>query len=238
MMSKRALVFQHMHDDDLCFFEELLRADGFSIDKVHLYEGQEPVASDGHDLLIVLGGAMDVWQTEEYPWLVAEQQTIREWVRDRAKPYIGICLGHQLLASSLGGEVGQAEATEVGLNHVTIDDDKQHGFFDGISGTVPVMQWHHAEVQKVPDEAEVFASSPVTAVQALAVDEHALGVQFHFEWTLERVRNWPPDWLEALERTLGDGAHDRVVAAAAPHMPAFNRMAQTMWSNFKRLNNL
>jgi len=234
----KALILQHMHDDDLCYFDELLRQDGFSIDTVHLYDGQEIPALDGYDVMMVLGGAMDVWQTEDYPWLVHEQDVIREWVSQRAKPFIGICLGHQLLATSLGGSVGQANGTEVGLHRMQIDPGAGHEFFAGLSGEYPVMQWHHAEIKDVPDGARVLASSAITDVQALAVGDHALGVQFHFEWTMERVRNWPQDWLDALQRELGEGAHDRVIADAAPHMAGINEMARTIYGNFKRVNGL
>ncbi|NNE23998.1 MAG: type 1 glutamine amidotransferase [Rhizobiales bacterium] len=234
----RALVFQHMFDDDLCYFDELLRADGFSIDTVHLYDGQAVPALADYDLMMVLGGAMDAWQTDEHPWLIGEQDAIREWVDGRAKPFIGICLGHQLLATSLGGSVGQASATEVGLNHMRIDPESDHEFFAGLSGEYPVMQWHHAEIKDVPDGAHVLASSAMTEVQALAVGDHALGVQFHFEWTLDRVRSWPEGWLEALNKELGEGAHGRVIADATPHMAGINQMARTIWGNFKRVNRL
>ena len=190
-MSRKALVFQHMHDDDLCYFDDLLRGDGYAIDTAHLYRDEAIPSLADYDLLMVLGGPMDVWQTDEHPWLIPETEAVAEWVGERAKPYIGICLGHQLLALALGGEVSNAEKAEVGLHYVDIPETETHPFLAGLGGRQPVMQWHHAEVSKVPSQAEVLASSPLTKVQSLAVDNHALGVQFHFEWTLERIRNWP-----------------------------------------------
>jgi GMP synthase-like glutamine amidotransferase len=238
MMGRRALVLQHMADDDLCFFEQLLLEDGFEIDTVHLYKGETVGALDGHDLMICLGGAMDVWQTDDHPWLVEEIATIRHWVGDLGRPYIGICLGHQLLAQAMGGEIGMAKTGEVGLNHVRVDPTVKHGFLAGLSGELPVMQWHHAEVTSLPDGVQLLASSDSTKVQAIAVGDHALGVQFHFEWTLDRVRNWPPGWLDALERELGEGAHARVIADAEPHMDAYNAMARRIYNNFKRVTGL
>ena len=132
----RALIFQHMHDDDLCYFDELLGADGFSIDTVHLYNGQAIPALDRYDLMMVLGGPMDVWQSDEHPWLIPEQEAIREWVGERAKPFIGICLGHQLLSLASGAQTVKMKFGHHGANHPVINQDtkvvaitsQNHGF--------------------------------------------------------------------------------------------------------------
>ncbi len=227
-----------MSDDDPGCFTELLGGDGFSIDIAHLYDGQAIPDLAGYDLLMVLGGAMDVWQVDEYPWLIAEQEAIFEWAGKRARPFIGICLGHQLLASALGGTVGPAAHSEVGQHSITIAGDVEHAFIAGLADEHPVMQWHHAEVTDPPEGAKVLASSDAAAIQMLAVGEHALGVQFHFEWTLEVIRNWPQSWLDALRRKLGEGAHARVIADAEKHMPGIVEMRRTIYENFKRANGL
>lgn len=214
-------------------FAGLLRDDGFTCETVHVYREDIPPLA-GYDLMLVLGGAQDVWQEDEHPWLVGEKQAIAEWAGERAKPYIGICLGHQLLAEALGGRVGVVETPEIGVHCVDIADE-DHGFFSGVSGRQSVLQWHLAEVKAVPEGARVLASSPATRVQALAVGEHALGVQFHFEWTLEWMRNWPGEWIAALEKRKGAGAHQRLVAEAKPHMDGFGAMSETIYSNFAAL---
>ena len=71
-------------------------------------------ALDTFDALWVLGGVMQVWETDKYPWFVDELDLIRRAV-EAGKPYFGICFGHQLLAAALGGEVGPAEVAEFGV---------------------------------------------------------------------------------------------------------------------------
>ncbi len=236
-MPKRALVFKHMDNDDPCLIGDLLSADGLSIDVVSLHKGEAIPPLDTHDVMLVLGGPQQVWEEDEHPWLVAEKQAIREWVVERAKPYIGICLGHQLLADALGGKVALARASEIGVKSVRLAEAADaHPFFARLGSEHRVMQWHHAEVSELPAGAAVLASSPVTRHQAIAVGSHALGLQFHCEWTLDWLRNWAnlPSWIEALEAELGQGAHPRLVAEAAPHMPAYNALTRAIYANFKQ----
>lgn len=237
-MARRALIFQHMQGDGPGRFSALFADAGISTDTVHLHEGEQIPGLAGYDLLFVLGGAQDTWQEYEHPWLVAEKQAIREWVSQRAKPYIGICLGHQLLADALGGSVSRASQKEVGLHEITLGTERQHIFFEGLSGSYQVMQWHLAEIADLPADAVNLASSNATAFQALAVNEHALGVQFHFEWTPEVMRNWPESWKSAFDDERGEGAFSKVLEESAPHMSAYAKFAETIFCNFRKANGL
>lgn len=238
---KKALIFQHMNHDTPGRFLDYFVADDIVPQAVRLWEGQAIPALDGYDLMFVLGGAMDVWETDENPWLVGEKQAIREWVVERAKPYIGLCLGHQLLANSLGGEVAPAQDSEVGVHEVKVDGAAEaHPLFAGLAGNHKVMQWHHAEVKVPPKEATVLASSPRAQVQAIAIDNHALGMQFHAEFSPQTVASWEslPNYVAALERELGPGAYGKVSTEAYPLMPKMGAMTRRIYDNFKRASGL
>jgi GMP synthase-like glutamine amidotransferase len=238
---KQALVLQHMNHDTPGRFLDYFIADSIQPKSVRIWEGQEIPALKDFDLMFVLGGAMDVWELDENPWLEGEMAAIREWVADRAKPYIGLCLGHQLLARALGGEVGLAEKSEVGVQEVTVNGSvPSHPLFEGLSGAYKVMQWHHAEVKTPPKEAAVLASSPRTAVQAIAIDDHALGLQFHAEFSAQTVASWEslPNYIAALERELGAGAYAKVSAEAYPLMPQMGAMARRIYDNLQTASGL
>ena len=231
---KRALVFQHMDHDHPGRFTDYFAEDGIVPEPVRLFEGEQIPSLAPYDMLFVLGGAQDTWQEDEYPWLIAEKQAIREWVVDRAKPYFGVCLGHQLLATALGGEVALAGTGEVGVFDVTLTDEaRSHRLTRGLEPAHKVMQWHMAEVKRVPENARVLASSPLTPVQALAVGDHAMSTQFHCEFSPQTVASWSslPSYVSNLEKHRGEGAYGNLVRESFPLMPGMARMTRTMYDN-------
>lgn len=235
---KKALVIQHMDHDHVGRFAEYFAEDGILPTTVRPYKGEAIPSLADFDLMFVLGGAQNTWEEDKFVYLAAEKEAIREWVAVRAKPYFGICLGHQLLADALGGAVALAIKPEVGVFDVVVKDGKS--LLAGLPITMAVMQWHQAEVKVVPEGARVLAHSPLTGVQALQVGAHAFSTQFHCEFTPQAVLGWAavPSYIAALEAELGEGAHDRLIESAWPHMPTMARHTRMMWENFKRLTKL
>jgi GMP synthase-like glutamine amidotransferase len=231
---KRALVFQHMDHDHPGRFLDYFAEDGIIPEPVRLFEGQEIPNLAPYDFLFVLGGAQDTWQEDLYPWLASEKQAIREWVAIRARPYFGVCLGHQLLATALGGEVAPADAGEVGVFDVMLTEHgSAHPLMQGVAPSSKVMQWHMAEVKRAPDSATVLASSDRVPVQALAIGDHAMSTQFHCEFTPQTVSGWSslPGYVANLEKHMGEEAYPRLVRQSYPLMPQMARMTRQMYDN-------
>ena len=111
------LVLQHADVEHPGIFRRFLEEDGHTYDAVELDAGETLPSIDGYDALWVMGGPMDVWQEDEHPWLVQEKSYINECVEDRGLPYLGLCLGHQLLAEALGGNVGPSILIQGQSNH-------------------------------------------------------------------------------------------------------------------------
>ena len=236
-MAERFLVFQHVAVEHPGQFRDYLRADGITWDTVEWDEGDAPPALDGYDALIVMGGPMDTWEEDLHPWLRTEKALIREAVVTRGLPFLGVCLGHQLLAAALGGEVGRAAQAEVGVMPVTLTaTGLAHPFLAGVPEHIDCLQWHGAEVRRVPPGASVLASSPACAVQALAVGHTAFSFQFHVEVTRTTVDDWSaiPAYHESLVRVLGTDGAEAFRARSAACMPAFNALARRLYDNWRR----
>jgi GMP synthase-like glutamine amidotransferase len=236
-MIKRALVLQHMDDEPPGLFGEFLAADGVATDVVMLHQGAVIPSLRPYDFLLVMGGAMDVWESETNPWLAAEKEAIREWALARNRPFLGICLGLQLLAEALGGTVAPARAAEVGIGRVTLNGlGLQHPLTAGLGSQIKVMQWHRAEVKLLPAGAEVLASSEICPVQIMAVGRELLATQFHAELDPALVARWAdlPQYIAWLDEALGDGAYPRIAAQALPLMPQWRRTARALYDNVTR----
>jgi len=235
--SPRLLVLQHLDVEHPGIFRDFLREDGIAWDCVELDRGDPLPQAHGYAGLWVMGGPMDVWQQAEYPWLAAEMEFIRHFVADLRLPFLGICLGHQLLAAALGGEVAKGRS-EVGTLTVELTGDgRGNPLFVNLPTVIRCLQWHGAEVIRLPRGARVLASSRDCAVQAMACSERAFSVQFHVEVTAATVPEWSavPAYAAALDDALGPGAVPGLQRSVDSMITSFNRDARIFYANWMRL---
>ena len=229
------LVLQHARVEHPGIFRQFLTEDGHSWDTVELDEMETLPDIAGYDALWVMGGPMDVWQEDEYPWLRDEKSFIRNAVEELGLPYLGFCLGHQLLADSLGGAVGKARSPEVGVMEVQLTEHGATGvFFDALDARFACLQWHSAEVSRLPSGAQVLATSPDCAVQAMRWGTRAYSVQFHVEVEADTVESWSgiPEYAASLEAALGQGAMRRLSADCAARAEEFAAIAERIYINW------
>jgi GMP synthase-like glutamine amidotransferase len=211
----RVLVLQHIACEPPGVYEDVLLERGAELHRVELDEGEPLPDWRGFDAIVAMGGPMSVNDEEALPWLRDERRAIGEAVR-AGVPYWGVCLGVQLLAAALGARVYAGPAPEVGLLPVTLTDAAlSDPVLAGLPRRLVTLQWH-GDTFDLPDGAELLASSPAYPNQAFRIGR-AYGLQFHVEVSAELAREWAdvPEYAGALERVLGPGALDRLVADLA-----------------------
>ena len=153
------------------------------------YDGSPLPSLRGFSGLLVMGGAMAAYDDDVAPWLPATRDLLRDAVAQQV-PTLGVCLGGQLLAAALGGQVKPvSEGPEIGPGLVAKRDvSAGDPLFGPLPFTPDVLQWHWDEITTLPAGAVLLASSSRYANQAFRVGEAAWGLQFHVETTPEMVR--------------------------------------------------
>ena len=235
MTPPRVLVFQHASFCPLETFGPLLTGDGITPDIIELNSGAAIPNLEPYDALIVLGGPMDVFETDAHPWLIPEKAAIRTWVLDHQKPMLGICLGHQLLADALGGEVAYAERPEAGLHDVVINDTgAAHPLMRGFKTSKKAIQFHGCEVTRLPEGGVTLASTERCPIGAFTVGRNAFGIQYHAEATDTLVSDWTESGpARALVEQLHGGDGVAIVrSSVAEAMPELKDNAKRLYENF------
>ena len=231
----KLLVFQHIDCEHPGSLRAHLKDAGISWDAVELDAGEPIPDLAEYDVLWVMGGPMDVWDIEENPWLIAEKAAIRTWVREMKKPYLGLCLGHQLLADALGGTCGPQRPPEIGVCDVTLTEaGLEDPLFKGLPAHQKCLQWHSVRVAQAPDDAVVLASSSSCPIQAMRIGSNVWSMQYHVEVEPDTVDNWAaiPAYLEALVQTLGNDGVTQLRHQAEEAMPAFSAASKQLFNNF------
>jgi GMP synthase-like glutamine amidotransferase len=233
----RLLVFQHIDCEHPGSLRRFLEQDKITWDAVELDAGENIPALEDYDALWVMGGPMDVWDVEEHPWLVPEKAAIRRWVNELKKPYLGLCLGHQLLADALGGTCGPQRPAEIGIMDVALTEAGQKDvLFEGLSVKQKCLQWHSVCVAQPPENTTVLASSDVCKVQAMRVGSNAWSMQYHVEVEEDTVDNWAvvPAYRDALISTLGDNGLATMKTGADQNIADFLDCSEKIYYNFMK----
>ena len=232
----RLLVFQHIDCEHPGSLRALLKNDNVDWHAVRLNHGEEIPPFENFDALWVLGGPMDVWDDEEYPWLVNEKIAIRQWVKHLNKPFLGFCLGHQLLADALGGTCGPQKPAEIGILDVQLTaKGLSDPAFKGMDEHQKCLQWHSVCVAQPPEGATVLASSDDCKVQAMRIG-NAVSMQYHVEIEPDTISNWAavPTYHEALLASIGKDGFNQMQKAADRHLPSMFETARLLYGNFSR----
>ena len=139
------------------------------------------------DGLIIMGGPMNIYEDNSYPWLAAERRFIKEAV-DAGKSAVGICLGAQLLADALGSPVFAGKEKEIGWWPISLTEDgKKSQLCSGLPPAATVFHWH-GDTFDLPANAQLIASSTACKNQIFTIAQHVVALQCHLEATPELLQ--------------------------------------------------
>ncbi|MCX7005194.1 MAG: type 1 glutamine amidotransferase [bacterium] len=185
-----------------------------------LYAGAGLPADPRHyDLIVAMGGPMNVDEEEHYPFLREETAFLRTAIAAKV-PVLGVCLGAQLIAKACGARVAKAPRPEIGWYPITLCNAAANDpAFAGLPAECTVLHWHE-DMALLPEGAVLLASSADCPHQAFRVGS-ALALQFHVEITLAMLAAWTAD-KPALQHIAAD--HTR-------HAPALDSYATRLYAN-------
>lgn len=188
MRSQRIHWLQHVPFEGLGYFASLCDAMAIELSVTRLYENEVcPLVAD-FDLLIVMGGPMNIDDHLTYPWLIHEKVFIRQ-VIDANKAVLGICLGAQLIASVLGAKVTPNDQKEIGWWPVQTEPKLSNELNSIFPSTFVPFHWH-GDTFELAEHCIKLQSSQACANQSFLFKDNVIGLQYHIEMM--------PDAIESL----------------------------------------
>jgi len=234
---KKLLVCQHVPHEILGTLNPLLKSAGFRIRYVNF--GRHPDAEpslEGYHGLVVLGGPMSVNDSDRLPHLVTEMKLIEEAMK-RDLPILGICLGAQLIAKTLGARVYSNKEKEIGWYDVTPTKEAEgDSLFTEFRGTEKIFQWH-GETFDIPLCASHLASSLLCGNQAFRYGAKVYGLQFHLEVDEPMIHRWlrVQENRQEIAGLNGDIDPDRIHMQTPEHIHRLHELSKHAFGAFIEL---
>jgi GMP synthase (glutamine-hydrolysing) len=215
------LIIVHVESEGPGTLGAFLESSGFSVHLARVYSGERfPENIDNLQAIISMGGPMNVYEEQEYPFLEDETILLHKAIASNL-PVLGICLGAQMIAKASGARVVRSPKEEVGWGKISLTvAGRSDLLFSGLPATLDVLQWH-GDMFEIPAAGALIATGDDCPNQAFRY-RNAFGLQFHVEVTREILADWfkdSPDLGKILQR------YDEL-------KPDLDRHAERLYRNF------
>ena len=232
---KKILALKNVGCEGLGTLEDAIESRGMEYHYIHLYNNDKaPQNLDAYSALIVLGGPMNVYETEKYPFLIDEERLVREAI-SKSIAVLGLCLGAQLIAKTAGARVFAGRKKEIGWYPVSLTNDAlDDTLFTGFKKDMTVFQWH-GDTFDVPSGAKRMAASELFPNQAFKLSEKIIALQFHLEVTEEAVYQWMQEYQEELNGLKGSIDPEKIRIETKEKIESLKILAQQFYDNFFKL---
>lgn len=215
-----AAVITHVESEGPGTLGDFLLKQGFTLMPVRLWAGDGLPPANSVDVIVSMGGPMNVYEEDKFPFLSAETTFLKSALNENI-PTIGVCLGAQMIAKAAGAKVGKSPNKEVGWSTVALT---QSGLgdplFRDLPKNLPVLQWHE-DMFDIPNGADRLAASDLCPNQAFRLG-NAVGLQFHVEITSEIIKDWFSQSQDL----------DSMLDYYGEHYDGLKRQAERMYLNF------
>jgi len=230
------LIIKHIDIEGPGTLGDFLRENGEDFQMIDLGAGEQlpadPLAFKG---VIVLGGPMNVDEEDKYLFLKPENDFIQKVLKAKI-PYLGICLGSQLLAKAAGAKVVRSPVKEIGWYQIQLTGHgRQDPLFKGFQEKDPIYHWH-GDMFQIPKDAKLLASAEGCPHQALRVGENAYGLQFHVEVTDRSIKEWCDEY-SATDLPGRQGHAQLMMEDYWKYKKSFDAQAQQLYTNFLSMMN-
>ncbi len=235
---KRVLALQFIWDDPPGYLGEIMQEHDILCEVIDVEEAPVPDPTE-YDAFIAMGGPQHVGDNDKYPYLIGVESAIRRAV-EKDIPYLGLCLGGQLLAHALGAPVNRHSIASIGFYEVQLTEEgKADPLFRGLPGYQQVIHWHE-DTFDIPKDAIQLATNERTENQAFRYGRLAYGTQYHIELTPSMLDIWihHPDYRQEIVNTLGETAADKFISDRPRFYPLYREHTRIMFENFLRIGGL
>jgi GMP synthase-like glutamine amidotransferase len=235
---KRILLLQHVWDNHKGYVGQLLDEYAIPYDVIDVEQNSIP-APQPYGAIIAFGGSQHLYMVDQYPYLVQERALLHTAV-EQDIPFLGICLGGQLLANTFGGKVRKHTVAEFGFLEVQLTDEgRRDPLFSALPGYQSVFHWHE-DTFDLPAGATLLATSNVTTNQAFRYGHRAYGLQYHIEIDDTTLNTWlyDPECKQSILETQGMQIYRATEQTRATLLPAYHKHSRIMIENFLRISEL
>lgn len=187
MKTIRIHYLQHVSFEGPGYIKTWAKTRKYSLTVTQFFEDYTLPELNEFDWLIVMGGPMGVNDDEQFPWLKAEKEFIKQAI-NKNKTVIGICLGSQLIANVLETKVFPNKKKEIGWFPVSLTETgKNEELTEHLPTEMMVFHWH-GDTYHLPQNAKHLMQSEICTNQAFLFKENVLGLQFHLETTPDSLK--------------------------------------------------
>jgi GMP synthase (glutamine-hydrolysing) len=223
---------QHVPFEDPAHILVWAQNQGHSLSHTRLHKREQLPAPGKFDLLVIMGGPMNIYEYEKHPWLAREKEFIKESI-DAGKKVLGICLGAQLIADVLGARVSRGPYKEIGWFPVQLNREAESlPAFKGFPNEFTAFHWH-GDVFQIPEAAVHAASSIACSNQAFVYGEQVIALQFHLESTVESVKKLVDNCGNEITKGEFMQKGDEIVNGCARHVPVANGLMEQLLKDWK-----